>query len=182
LESTYKTDLDGLYRDGKNIFENVCVACEKIYSENKLSDKVEKSAFRSVDGDIYAKVLAKYLHKEVINLPEPHFEVPLKIGRIRADILYGDPANPLVIVEVKSHGQYATEENLRNRYERIKARYPNAIQIYVDFKETESCSRTTTKVLNELGVDTFFLSTYKTDNEEPKRHPDALERLVNKLK
>ncbi len=142
------------------MFEDIRTLSAKVISESKSVYEgnglfFDESAFRAVKGDIHTKVLGKYLQR-VLNL-EPKYEVRI-VGKIRADIYLCDVAT----IEVKSHGQFNSTD-LKERFGRVVKAKPHMKHLYVAFRERKDFVDKTLKLLEPLGVECFFMSTYVTE-------------------
>lgn len=174
IERDYKTDLQGLLKDIERIKSKIENECRSIYRNEKLA--FNEQCFRSVEGDIYAKVLGLYLER-VLN-QKPVYEQKL-IGRMRADILFKGKTD--IIIEVKSHGTFSYED-LEKRFKKLTENYPNSKHLYVAFRErTGDFIPKTNEILKRFNVESFFLTTYDSDPNSTKKYPETLRKIVETI-
>jgi hypothetical protein len=114
MERNYDNDLQRVFKEIETASNEILEKSKSIYNVHELF--FNSSAFRAVVGDIYTKVLGKYICR-VLNL-EPIYEKTI-VGRIRADIQICDK----ITIEVKSHGQFNLKD-LKKRFERISRERP----------------------------------------------------------
>lgn len=145
-ERNYEEDLKTLFTEIKRIWSEIEKQAKSIYEKDELF--FNESAFRSVQGDIHAKVLGKYL-QTVLGV-KPEYETKL-VGRIRADIQIGKN----IEIEVKSHGNFSNKD-LLSRFERLTTEKADMKHLYVAFKEREDYVTNTKVLLNEFPVELFF--------------------------
>ncbi len=175
IERNYEIDLQGLFNDADRIKNKIAKQCQSIYQSENLA--FSKQCYRSVEGDVYAKVLGLYLQR-VLN-QKPAYEKKL-IGRMRADIQFTDEI-PKVIIEVKSHGAFSYKD-LEKRFKKLTDNMPNSRHLYVAFRERkDDYVPKTQALLQQFKVETFFLSTYETDEKVTKQYPEVLRKLVETI-
>lgn len=175
IQRKYEADLQGMFDDIERIKSKIAKECQSIYQIENLA--FNKQCYRSIEGDIYAKVLGLYLQR-VLN-QTPVYEQKL-VGRMRADIQFTKDA-PKVIIEVKSHGAFSYKD-LEERFKKITGSMPDSKHLYVAFRERIGDYVTTTeKILQRYNVDTFFLSTYETDVNNTTSYPESLKKLVETI-
>lgn len=172
MERNYEIDLKSMFEEIRAISSKVLSESKSIYDHNGLF--FGDSAFRAVKGDIHTKVLGKYL-QDVPGV-EPKYEVRI-VGKIRADINLRD----MVTIEVKSHGQFNSTD-LKKRFERVVQARPDMKHLYVAFRERQDFVDKTLKLLEPLGVECFFMSTYVTEaNPMEKMLPNSLKNLLKTI-
>lgn len=128
----YEHDLRNLFCDVDRIFSKVKKQCQSIYQEEQLEFGEPPYPFRTVEGDIYGKVLG--LHLQYVLGKKPCYEKKL-VGKLRADIQF-DESVPKVTIEVKSHGQFDSE-NLTKRFMKLTSKMPTSCHLYVAFRERD---------------------------------------------
>jgi len=168
----YEDELEKLFESIEAVASKVIEDCKLIYERNGLF--FNDVAFRSVVGDIHAKVLGKYLKSTLEH--EPEYEKTI-VGRIRADIQFGET----ITIEVKSHGQFDSD-NLKKRFERLVKEKPSMKHLYVTFREREDYVEKTIGLLRPLKVDAFFLSSYTPTPYKLQKSPQSLRRLLETIK
>ncbi len=165
----YNDDLRRMFEEIDAMSKEVLLKSKSIYEEHGLS--FNGSAFRSVVGDIHAKVLGKYI-RSVLNV-EVAYEVPI-VGKMRADIQVGE----IITIEVKSHGLFSSD-NLNKRFVKIVDEKPLMTHLYVAFRERRDYVNKTRDLLNLPRIETFFLSIYLSDKHpEIEYFPTDLQRLL----
>ena len=176
IERNFENDLQGLINGVDRIKNKIAKECQLIYQSENLA--FSKHCYRSIEGDIYAKVLGLYL-QQVLN-QKPVYEKKL-IGRMRADIQFTDEM-PKVIIEVKSHGTFSYQD-LEKRFKKLTDNMPNSRHLYVAFREriVGGYVTKTQELLQQFKVETFFLSTYKTDEKVTTQYPETLRKLVETI-
>jgi len=173
-ERNYEKDLDQLFDDADRIIRSIKQCCKSIYDQNELD--FGEYAFRPVEGDVYTKVLGRYL--KLVLGQTAYYEAKL-VGRTRADIQFGDKV-PKVLIEVKSHGQFDSQA-LVDRFKKLTSRYSTEQHIYIAFREREDYVKKTAALLNPLGVTTYFFSSYKIDPSKTLKDPETLRKLIEAL-
>lgn len=180
VAENYNDDLNNMFKRINDIITDIEEACAKIYKEEGLIFDEKKYPFRSVEGDIYTKVLGQHLQKVLGK--ECTYEEKLT-GRLRADIQICNPKK--IVIEVKSHGQFDSDA-LEERFKRLTTEKgcSENVYLYVAFKERKDYVEKTNSTLLPLGVSTFYFSTY-VDNKSGYKltpHPEELEKLTNAIR
>ena len=168
----YEDDLEQLLNSIGVIASEVLGECKSVYEKNGLV--FNDIAFRSVVGDIHAKVLGKYLKSALGH--EPEYEKTI-VGKIRADLQFND----ILTIEVKSHGQFGSCA-LKKRFERMVKEKPSMKHLYVAFREREDYVEKTIRLLQPLEVETFFLSSYTQSPFKLRKSPKSLRQLLEAVK
>ncbi|MGA3059593.1 MAG: hypothetical protein ABSD92_04400 [Candidatus Bathyarchaeia archaeon] len=175
IERNYENDLQSMLNDIERIKSKISVECQSIYRAENLF--FNEQCFRSIDGDIHAKVLGFYLER-ILNI-KPEYEKKL-VGRMRGDIFLKGKTSD-IIIEVKSHGTFSYAD-LEKQFKKLTENYPNSKHLYVAFRErTGDFIPNTEKILKQFNVESFFLTTYDSDPKVAKKYPETLKRLVETI-
>lgn len=160
-----------MFQEIENTLETIKKRATEVYDQHNLI--FNDSAFRTVKGDIHAKVLGKYI-SSIFGL-EIKYEAKIAGTRCRADVLIEDS----ITLEVKALGSFSAKY-LKERYEKITKAQPSMKHIYVTFRERKDWVHKTKAILEPLGIEVFVLSDYRSG----ELFPDELKGLwdtINKV-
>jgi len=165
MKEDYESEIVSLFREAEQLLEKAKEKLQRFYSEHGLG--WSKESIRGLKGDIYAKVLGKYLEKKTKK--KAQYEKTIS-GRIRADIL-------LDKVEVESKVQGIFDLNIfERRWKRVNEKRPDLVHLVVGWRHNPIWAEKVRKVVGENNHFMLF-------NVKSKQHiPSELKRLVVTIK